>query len=222
MRSWGSRSLSQAGGGHRGLPDHLEKRQRCGGEGRCLQSLPLAAAAAACCRAGARRCCTLFCTARLLPTPMFAELRRALSRHLQQHEQGSSEEVLLVRRAQLRHRLPFRSEPYSLTLHVPPQQRQAGAEAEPCSPRQRAAVAAAVAATASGPAEAGAAALVAPTPAPAAAAAADLWDAPHRLQTWFGLGAFLLLTPDSYSGRVLEAEVGAEGAISSCIDQLLC
>ncbi|PRW58940.1 serine threonine- kinase Nek1 isoform X5 [Chlorella sorokiniana] len=132
------------------------------------------------------------------------ELRRALSRHVQQHEQGSSTEVLLVRRAQLRHRLPFRSEPYTLTLHLPPQQRQAGAEAEPRSPRHRAADAALVAPVAGGPVE-GAAPPAAADAAPVAAAP-ELGDAPHRLQTWFGLGAFLLLTPDSYSGRVLETE----------------
>ncbi len=115
-----------------------------------------------------------------------------------------------MRRAQLRHRLPFRSEPYTLTLHLPPQQRQA--EAQPLSPRQHAAPASR---SASEPAEAGAATGAAPPAAAAAAAGAapDLQDAPHRLQTWFGLGAFLLLTPDSYSGRVLEAEVGAAGVV---------
>lgn len=35
----------------------------------------------------------------------------------------------------------------------------------------------------------------------------QLQDAPHRLQQWFGAGAFLLLMPDSYSGRVLDEGV---------------
>lgn len=112
-----------------------------------------------------------------------------------------------MRRAQLRHRLPFRSEPYTLTLHLPPPQRQPGAEAEPHSPRQHAGNAARAGLPAGSPPAAPAGAVAAW--APVAAAAPGLQDAPHRLQTWFGLGAFLLLTPDSYSGRVLEAEVGA-------------
>lgn len=92
---------------------------------------------------------------------------------------------LLKLQAQLQHRLPWRPEPYTLALHLPP--------AAPGLPRPASEQ------------------VQAPALAPGALAplldSAALRDAPHRLQQWFGVGPFLLLTPDSYSGRVLEEEV---------------
>lgn len=127
-----------------------------------------------------------------------AELRSAIAKHVEQRQQqGAGAEPQVLLHAQLQHRLPFRSEPYTLTLHVP---------LPPCSTADAhpAAAAAATAAAASpGKQQQGGSGGQA-----AAGAALDLRDAPHRLQQWLGLRAFLLLTPDSYSGRVLDAEVG--------------
>ena len=131
------------------------------------------------------------------------ELRRALSRHARQHEQGGGGQQAVLQ-AQLQHRLPFRTEPYTLALHCPPPpppaQPGSGEAPEPRTPRQRQGDAAA--GGGAGGMEAAAAGSWPPV-----APSLDLRDAPHRLQQWFGLQPFLLLSPDSYSGRVLEAEV---------------
>lgn len=133
-----------------------------------------------------------------------AELRRALARSAQQHEQGGGGGEQPRISAKLQHRLPFRSEPYTLTLHLPPPTPGVADLPQPLMPR-RSHTGAAAAAEASNGGMAGACG-------PPLAAALDLADAPHRLQHWFGLRAFLLLSPDSYSGRVLEAEVRVVGA----------
>ncbi len=99
--------------------------------------------------------------------------------------------------AQLQHRFPWRSETYTLALHLPPAadppaQHGRAQPQQPGPPQQE-------------QHQQG------QQPGPAAswplADGAALRDAPDRLQQWFGVRAFLLLTPDSYSGRVLEEEV---------------
>ena len=49
--------------------------------------------------------------------------------------------------------------------------------------------------------------LLAPGAEPRCRLASSLGDAPHQWQEWFGVGAVLVLAPDSYSGRVLEEQV---------------
>lgn len=126
---------------------------------------------------------------RLPPTTtaarMVAELERLLSRHALQH--GVAGDKALKLEAQLQHRLPFRPEPYTLVLHLPPlpATHQLTPEGSGSGFGQCSAELLPVAST------------------------LELRDAPHRLQQWFGARAFLLLTPDSYSGRVLDEEVRA-------------
>lgn len=80
--------------------------------------------------------------------------------------------------AQLQHRLPFRSDAYTLSLFLPP-----------CAavPRQR-----------SGDSSGGGASRTGLLP------PGTLAEQPHKEQEWLGLGPFLRLAPNSYSGRVLD------------------
>lgn len=99
--------------------------------------------------------------------------------------------------AQLQHRFPWRSETYTLALQLPPAADPAAqhGRAQPQQP---------------GPPQQEQHRLGQQPGSAAAWPLADgaaLRDAPDRLQQWFGVRAFLLLTPDSYSGRVLEEEV---------------
>lgn len=91
--------------------------------------------------------------------------------------------------AQLQHRFPWRSEPYVLALHLPPAADPPAQQGQPQQDQQ-------------GQGQQPGSALAWPL-----ASGALMHDAPGRLQQWFGVTAFLLLTPDSYSGRVLEEEV---------------
>lgn len=157
--------------------------------------------------------------------------------------------------ARIRHRLPFRSEDYILTLLLPEQallflqqqqqQQQGVSQQPPASPRgvgsaashgpNRRATPALPASLrlprtamtgAAGAAHAGSVAADGMAPGAAAdgmaAGAAGgtaegsaawalplLGDRPHKLQEWFAAaGPCLLLVPDSYSGRVLDSQVG--------------
>ncbi|KAL4859894.1 26S proteasome non-ATPase regulatory subunit 13 A [Chlorella vulgaris] len=106
-------------------------------------------------------------------------------------------------KAQLQHRLPFRAEPYTLTLHlaplVPHHMASLGEEGlllpDP-TPEGR---------SGQWPGSSGGDTFGQLSAAmPPVMTSLQLQDAPHRLQQWFGAGAFLLLMPDSYSGRVLD------------------
>ena len=119
-----------------------------------------------------------------------------MAQHDQQQGIDSRAAEQLRLQAQLQHRLPFRSEAYTLTLHLPP--------LRPGPPEGAAEQETPTAAGAGGGAgDYGriSAAL------PPLAGCLELRNLPHRLQQWFGTPAFLLLTPGSYSGRVLESEV---------------
>ncbi|KAL4425754.1 hypothetical protein ABPG75_009770 [Micractinium tetrahymenae] len=93
--------------------------------------------------------------------------------------------------AQLQHRFPWRSEQYTLALHLPPRGESTAQREQPQQQQGQK----------QGQQQQPTVALAWPL-----ANSAALRDAPDRLQQWFGVGAFLLLTPDSYSGRVLEEE----------------
>eukprot|EP00887_Chlorella_sp_A99_P000967 scaffold5.g967.t1 len=120
-----------------------------------------------------------------------ASIERCLGHWVQKEvaraRERSPGQPLLRLAAQLSHRLPFRQEPYTLSLHLPP-----GADLAPERGRGRGAGSSSGAGSCSG----------------AAAAwrgAAGLCDRPDKRQEWFGLGGpFLVLAPNSYSGRLLE------------------
>ena len=158
------------------------------------------------------------------PLACSADLQRALARHAREEEQGGGGDPALVRlAARVRHRLPFRTETYTLALHLPPlpphqqpeqeasnghlqqqQQRPQQQQQQHQQQQQQQAAGAHRSAAVSRRSSL--------DRGPPVAAAAALRDAPHRLQQWLGLRAFLLLAPDSYSGRVLDEEVGRPGA----------
>ena len=130
-------------------------------------------------------------------------MRESASRQALPTGHGSSSEQLTLF-AQLQPRgLPFRSEPYTLTLHVPALAPDSNANSSAITNSND---------SSSGVGASGYAHHS--STAPPVASGLALHDTPHRLQQWFGLRAFLLLTPDSYSGRVLETEVG--GAAPGC------
>lgn len=90
--------------------------------------------------------------------------------------------------AQLRHRLPFRSETYSLSLHLPSgtppviQPSKTAPSVSPLKPLHN---------------NAGHAAQI---------NCCSLGDQPNKLQEWFLPGPVVVLSPDSYSGRILDEE----------------
>lgn len=114
------------------------------------------------------------------------------------YEQGT-----LRLEAHLHHKLPFRSDGYVLSLLLPPPLPGAAAGSNGAA---TVATAAGVAAGHWGSAAAAAAGALASRGGTATAGA--LGDQPHKLQEWFGGGPHLLLVPDSYSGRILDAQVG--------------
>lgn len=78
--------------------------------------------------------------------------------------------------SRLAHKLPFRSESYILSLHLPPP--------DPNAPLAPPFTSSPLQSLSSWP----------------------LGDQPHKLQEWFVAGPCLILSPDSYSGRILEEE----------------
>jgi hypothetical protein len=125
-------------------------------------------------------------------TLLYAEVDSHVARQARSsdinHHSGS-----IKLQAQLKHRLHFRAEPYTLTLHLPPpadNKAGNGAPHDNATPFKQ------------GYGQRSAALM------PLGSGLA-LRDAPHRLQHWFGARGFALLAPDSYSGRVLDEEVWA-------------